>query len=297
MYLKFSDKLFQKYNKKVYKLPISIDCTCPNRDGYKSDKGCIFCSEVGAGYENSSSNIDLIKQIDDNKGIFERKYKADAFIIYFQNFTNTYLPLKDFENNIKKCLDYLKNTVAVSISTRPDCIDEDYLKVLDKIKEEYSVDITIELGLQSVNNNTLKILNRKHTLADYINAVLMIKKYDFEVSTHVILSLPWDDREDVIECAKILSILNTDYVKIHSLYIEENTALAKMYKEGKVKMLTLDEFINRTILFLEYLDENIAVERLVSRVPKERELLFLNWDRSHWVIQDMILDKMEKNDI
>ena len=124
----------------------------------------------------------------------------------------------------------------------------------------------------------------------------MIKKYDFEVSTHVILSLPWDDREDVIECAKILSILNTDYVKIHSLYIEENTALAKMYKEGKVKMLTLDEFINRTILFLEYLDENIAVERLVSRVPKERELLFLNWDRSHWVIQDMILDKMEKND-
>lgn len=296
MYLKFSDKLFQKYNKKVYKLPISIDCTCPNRDGYKSDKGCIFCSEVGAGYENSKSNVNLINQIDDNKGIFERKYKAEAFILYFQNFTNTYLPLIDFKNNIENCLNYLKNTVAVSISTRPDCIDEDYLKVLNEIKEKYNIDITIELGLQSVNNNTLKILNRKHTLSDYINAALMIKKYNFEVSTHVILSLPWDDREDVIECAKILSILNTDYVKIHSLYIEENTILAKMYKEKKVKMLTLDEFIDRVVLFLEYLDKNIAIERLVSRVPKERELLFLNWDRSHWIIQDMILDKMkEKN--
>ena len=143
MYLKFSDELFRKYNKKVYKLPISIDCTCPNRDGYKSDKGCIFCSEVGAGYENSKSNVNLINQIDDNKGIFERKYKAEAFILYFQNFTNTYLPLIDFKNNIENCLNYLKNTVAVSISTRPDCIDEDYLKVLNEIKEKYNIYINI----------------------------------------------------------------------------------------------------------------------------------------------------------
>lgn len=294
MYTKFSTKLKEKYSGKVYKIPISIDTTCPVRDGSISKGGCIFCGEKGAGYENGDCKESITKQINDNLDIFVNKYKAEKFILYFQNFTNTYIKLSTFKNNILEAVNALDNVVAVSISTRPDCIDNDYLSFLKEVENEYHLDIIIELGLQSVNNETLRKLNRGHTLADYIKTVLMIKSYGFEVSTHIIASIPYDSDEDIIEAAKILSILKTDSVKIHSLYVERNTILGKMYLDGKIKMLSIEDYVRRVVLFLENLDENIAVERLVSRVPKEEDVLFLNWDRSHWVIQDMILDEMKK---
>ena len=111
---------------------------------------------------------------------------------------------------------------------------------------------------------------------------------------HIIASIPYDNDEDLIEAGKILSILNTDSVKIHSLYIEKNTILGKMYEEGNFDVLKIEDFVRRVVLLLEYLDESISVERLVSRVPKEEDVLFLNWNRSHWVIQDMIIDEMKR---
>ena len=131
-------------------------------------------------------------------------------------------------------------------------------------------------------------------MADYIKSVLLIKSYGFEVCTHIIASIPYDNDEDLIEAGKILSILNTDSVKIHSLYIEKNTILGKMYEEGNFDVLKIEDFVRRVVLLLEYLDESISVERLVSRVPKEEDVLFLNWNRSHWVIQDMIIDEMKR---
>ncbi|MCQ4794738.1 TIGR01212 family radical SAM protein [Anaerofustis stercorihominis] len=294
MYTKFSTKLKEKYSSKVYKIPISIDTTCPVRDGSISKGGCIFCGEKGAGYENGDCKESITKQINDNLDIFVNKYKAEKFILYFQNFTNTYIKLSTFKNNIIEAVNAVDNAVAISISTRPDCIDGDYLDFLKEVENKYHLDIIIELGLQSVNNETLKKLNRGHTLADYLKAALLIKSYDFEICTHIIASIPYDRDEDLVEAAKILSILNTNSVKIHSLYIEKNTILGKMYEEGKIEMLELDDFVRRVVLFLENLSENIAVERLVSRVPKEEDVLFLNWDRSHWVIQDMIIDEMKK---
>ena len=294
MYTKFSTKLKEKYSSKVYKIPISIDTTCPVRDGSISKGGCIFCGEKGAGYENGDCKESITKQINDNLDIFVNKYKAEKFILYFQNFTNTYIKLSTFKNNILEAVNAVDNAVAISISTRPDCIDSDYLDFLKEVENKYHLDIIIELGLQSVNNETLKKLNRGHTLADYLKAALLIKSYDFEICTHIIASIPYDRDEDLVEAAKILSILNTNSVKIHSLYIEKNTILGKMYEEGKIEMLELDDFVRRVVLFLENLSEDIAVERLVSRVPKEEDVLFLNWDRSHWVIQDMIIDEMKK---
>ncbi|WP_290776326.1 TIGR01212 family radical SAM protein [Anaerofustis sp.] len=294
MYTKFSAKLKEKYGGKVYKIPISIDTTCPVRDGSISKGGCIFCGEKGAGYENGDSKESIAKQINDNLDIFVNKYKAEKFILYFQNFTNTYLSFSSFKSNIIQAVNCIQNVVAVSISTRPDCIDKDYLDFLKEVENEYHLDIIIELGLQSVNNETLKKLNRGHTLADYIKSVLLIKSYGFEVCTHIIASIPYDNDEDLIEAGKILSILNTDSVKIHSLYIEKNTILGKMYEEGNFDVLKIEDFVRRVVLLLEYLDESISVERLVSRVPKEEDVLFLNWNRSHWVIQDMIIDEMKR---
>ena len=293
MYTRFSKKLKEKYGCKVYKIPLSVDATCPVRDGTLSSDGCAFCGKKGAGYENADCTRSISDQIRDNLDIFTRKYKAEKFILYFQNFTNTYLDFAAFKKNIIEAVSYPIESVAVSISTRPDCIDEDYLCFLDAVRDEYRKDIVIELGLQSVNNDTLRKLERGHTLADFINAVMMIKRHGFEIGVHVIASIPYDSREDLIEAAKLLSILEVDTVKVHSLYVEKGTILADRYERGELQMISLEEFVERVVLFLEYLNEDIAVERLVSRVPEDEDLLFLNWDRSHWVINDMITDKMK----
>ena len=294
MYTRFSAKLRQKYGCKVYKIPISVDATCPVRDGTISPRGCSFCGRKGAGYENADASKPVSEQIRDNLDIFVRKYKAKKFILYFQNFTNTYMDFGEFRKNITEAVTYPIDSVGVSISTRPDCLDRDYLDFLKEVSERYDKDITIELGLQSVNNRTLRKLNRGHTLADFINAVKMIKEYGFEVSVHIIASIPFDDDEDLAEAGKLMSVLGVDYVKLHSLYVERGTILAEQYEKGEIEMISLENFIDRVVLFLENLDESIAVERLVSRVPEDEDLLFLNWDRSHWVIGDMIEDAMKR---
>src|SRR5690606_32890734 len=155
-----------------------------------------------------------------NMAYIKKKYNAKKFIAYFQNYTNTYLDLQLFKKYIKESI--IEDIVEISISTRPDCISDDYLNFLDIVKKEHNVNITIELGLQTVNYHTLISINRGHTLSEFIDAVLRIKRYDFEICAHVILNLPGDTIIDSIETAKILSVLKVNQVKIHSLYIMDN---------------------------------------------------------------------------
>ncbi|MCT4598202.1 MAG: TIGR01212 family radical SAM protein [Vallitalea sp.] len=291
LYYKYSDYLRNKYGEKVYKLPINLDLTCPNRDGCVGLEGCIFCSEVGTGFESLSNKLSVSSQIEKNMLYIEKKYKAQKFIAYFQNFTNTYMPIKEFE---KAVIDSINNRIVeIAISTRPDCISDSYLEVLKKIEKDYNVNISIELGLQSVNYHTLNKINRGHSLAEYIDAVLRIKRYDFDICTHMILNLPWDDMTDVIESAKILSVLDINQIKLHSLYIAKNTSLADLYNKELISLASKEDYIDRVITFLEYIDKNIAIQRLVSRAPAE-ETLFCNWNTSWWKIKDEIEIKMEE---
>ncbi|WDV48253.1 TIGR01212 family radical SAM protein [Clostridiaceae bacterium M8S5] len=288
-YRTYSQYLKNKYNAKVYKLPINLPVTCPNRDGCVGEGGCIFCGEVGAGFENLDNKLTVSQQINQNMQYIKEKYKANKFIAYFQNFTNTYVDFKAFKQYINEAIK--PNIVEISISTRPDCINDNILDFLKQIKIENNIEITIELGLQTVNYKTLKIINRGHTLAEFIDSVLRIKERGFEVCAHLILNLPWDDVTDVIENAKILSALKVDYVKLHSLYIVRDTYLAQLYKQDKIQMLSKEDYINRVILFLKYLKKDIVVERLLGRAPK-KETLFVNWNTSWWKIKDEIVEKM-----
>ena len=185
--------------------------------------------------------------------------------------------------------------LEISISTRPDCIQIKMLDFLKEIEKNHNINISFELGLQTCNYKTLKKLNRGHTLAEYIYSVTNIKKYDFEVCTHVILNLPWDDDIDVVENSKIISSLKTDSVKIHSLYILNKTALGDMYKENKLSIINKEKYFERVKLFLEYLDPEIGVQRLFSRAPKDRTL-FCNWDTSWWKLKDELLRIMRNED-
>ncbi len=291
LYRVYSEHLKQKYGEKVYKLPINLPITCPNRDGCVGIGGCIFCGEEGAGFENLSNKISVKEQLERNMRYIKKKYKAKKFIAYFQNFSNTYMQFDVFKSVINDSI--MDDIVEISISTRPDCISDIYLEFLFSIKEKHGIEITIELGLQSVNYHTLKKINRGHTLAEFIDSTIRIKKYGFNICTHLILNLPWDNMDDVIENAKILSALSIDYVKLHSLYVVEGTILGKMYSEKEIKLISKDEYIDRVISFLSYLKNDIVVQRLIGRAPKEKTL-FVNWNTSWWKIKDYIIERMTK---
>lgn len=290
VYNVYSDYLKDRFGEKVYKLPIKLPLTCPNRDGCVGIGGCIFCGEEGGSFENLSSEISVKEQVMKNKEYISKRYKANKFISYFQNFTNTYMPIEEFKKVVEESI--VEDIVGISISTRPDSINEEYLQYLSEIKERYDLEITMEIGLQTVNYHTLYKINRGHTLAEFIDSILLCKKYGIRTCAHLILNLPWDDEKDVMECAKVISALRVDEVKLHALYILEGTTLGRMYNEGKISIISKDEYIERVILFLEYLNDNIIVQRIIGRAPEENSL-FVNWNESWWKIRDSIVEEME----
>lgn len=291
-YYSISEYYKDTYGEKVYKLPVKLSLTCPNRDGAACYGGCIFCSESGGSFENLPSYLTVDEQLEENKSYIGSRYKAKKFIAYFQNFTNTYMSLDEFKEIIKACnKDYI---VAVSISTRSDSVTEDKLIFLNEWSKETGKDIIFELGLQTANYKTLEILNRGEDLADFIYACNLINKYNFRICTHVILSLPWDDIKDVRQTAKIINALGVKEVKIHSLFVIKGTKLYQMYKNNEFTMPRKQEYEENVIEFLRLIKKDVAVQRLVGRAPQE-ETAFCNWDTSWWAIRDEIVEIMNNN--
>lgn len=292
-YLKYSDYLKNIYGEKVYKLPVKLNITCPNRDNNITTGGCVFCNEKGGSFENLDYSLNVKNQILENMNYIGEKYNANKFIVYFQNFTNTYIELENFKKMINECK--LENIVGISISTRPDCIYDEQLIFLNEFSKENNIDIYFELGLQTANYHTLIKLNRGHGISEFVLACNKIKQYNFKICTHVIIGLPWDNEIDIIETAKLISVLNVDEVKIHSLYIPKNTVLEKMYNKGDIKLITLDQYVEYVVIFLRYLKESIAIQRLVGRMPEE-DSVFCNWGTSWWKIRDKIEEKLNINE-
>lgn len=288
LYYKYSDYLKKHYHSRVYKLPVNLPVTCPNRsDG----QGCTFCAEIGTGFEAMSPDISVTGQLLKTQEYIRRRYKAQRFIAYFQNYTNTYLPLRQLAAYMEEAAE-VPEIVEIAISTRPDCIREDYLDMMSAFSEKHGISVCIELGLQTANYHTLRSIRRGHGLAEYLDAALRIKRRNFLLCTHVILNLPGDTAEDVIETGKILSVMGNDLVKIHSLYIAKGTEMARLYEAGQLDICSKEEYFLRLQSFLEYLSPEIAVERLFSRIP-EADALFSNWQTSWWKLQDEFVAHMQ----
>lgn len=288
-YYSFSEYLKNKYGEKVYKLPVNLPVSCPNRE---HGPGCAFCDGAGTGFETMDCQIPVRTQLLSIKEKIEKKYKAHKFIAYFQNYTNTYLPVAQFETYVKEAAS-TEGIVEISVSTRPDCIRQDYLDVLQKIKEEFGVEITIELGLQTVNYHTLAAMNRGHGLGEFINAVLLINSYSFSVCVHMILNLPGDDMEDAKEGARFLSALPIHMVKLHSLYIPKKSVLYQQYLDGTITLCEKEEYIERVTEFLALLRPDVVVERIFSRIPEEYAV-FSNWGTSWWKLRDQFEQRMKE---
>ncbi|KAF2955980.1 TIGR01212 family radical SAM protein [Marinitoga sp. 38H-ov] len=286
LYNKLSEYLKNKYGERVQRLPINAGFTCPNKIGLKGTSGCIYCEETGSGFAALSPKNSIKEQVEYMIKRYEGR--ANKYMAYFQSNTNTFAPA----HVLKKIYDSAlidDRIVILDISTRPDSVEDEKLDLIASYKEK--LDVYLEFGLQSVNYNTLKILNRGHTLAEFIDAVNRAKNRNIEVIVHMIIDLPWDREEDIIEGAKILSALNVDGVKLHSLYITENTVLGQMYKNGGVKPLSLEEFINRNILFLEYLDPKVVIHRLAADPPKDN-VIHGNWGMSKIKIINLLEKEM-----
>lgn len=293
-YNTYSTFLKNKYGERVYKIPINLPVTCPNRDGELSTTGCTFCGDNGAGFYCHPDSMSIHDQLTDNIAYIGKKYKAKKFIAYFQNFSNTYLPFSMFKKYILEALH--EDVVELSISTRPDCVSLEVCEFLQEVKETHNVEITIELGLQTVNYRSLIKINRGHTLAEYIYSANLIKKYNFMLTTHVILNLPYDDMIDTIETAKVISAVQSDFVKLHALFIVKDTEMAKDYINGDIQLISDTEYKERVKTFLRYLDKDISVQRLIGRVD-EGEAIFANWGRSSWAIKDEIEAEMIEENI
>lgn len=290
----YSDYLKEKYGEKVYKLPINVAGGCPNRDGRIASGGCIYCAGAGAGYDCLSDELSIKEQLTRNMDYIGKKYKAKKFIAYFQNYTGTYLPVADFKKNLKEAA--LDNIVEISVSTRPDCLAKPYLDAMLELSHATGINMSIELGLQTANYHTLKKINRGHGLAEFVRAVILCKKYGFSVCAHAILNLPWDDREDVKETAKIMSALDVDGVKLHSLNILKDTELAKMYAAGEVEEPKREEYVERALLFLRNTNSATAVHRLIGRAPEEISVVE-NFNNSWRSVYDEIVSEMENRDL
>jgi len=255
--------------------------------------GCTFCSDVGAGFECHESTVSIREQMTLNIEKISKKYKAKKFIAYFQNYSNTYLSLERFRNYLTEaCID---DVVEICISSRPDCINDAYLEILKEIKDTYGVNISVELGLQTVNYHSLEKVNRGHGLAEFIDAAIRIKSYGYLLCAHLILNLPWDDTLDLRENAKVLMALKVDQIKIHSLYILKDTKMGQEYLNNEFEIISVEEYVDRVVEFIRLVSPDTVFQRLVGRAPKE-ESLFCNWDMSWWRIKDMIDERMVELD-
>lgn len=290
-YYAYSQYLKNKYGEKVYKLPVNLPVTCPNK---KDGRGCLFCAEEGTGFEATESSVSVTEQMRKSREKVERRYHAHKFIAYFQNYTNTFLPLIKLLAYMEEAAK-MEDVVEISISTRPDCIRQDYLEAFEAFHDRTGIEVSIELGLQTVNYHTLTKMNRGHGLAELIDAVLRIAPYQFPVCVHMILNLPGDTMEDAQESARVLSALPIAMVKLHSLYIPKECELYDRYVRGEIAICSKEEYLERLAEFVALLRPDITVERLFSRIP-EKDSAFSNWGNSWWKLTDEWKTLMEEKE-
>lgn len=262
-----------KFNSKVFKVSLNAGFTCPNKDGKVGVGGCIYCSKTGSGEYAGDIKKDLVTQFNEVKMMMLKKWPKAKYIGYFQANTNTYADIDILKEKYETILK-LDNVVGLSIATRPDSISDECLDYLEELsKKTY---LTIELGLQTIHDKTSKFINRCHTLECFENMVKKLRKKNINIVVHIINGLPYETKEMMIETVKYLSNLDIQGIKIHMLSILKNTKLAEIYNKENFKLITRYEYINIVCDQLEYLREDIVVNRITGD-PKISDLIEPDW--------------------
>lgn len=281
-----------KFNSKVFKVSLNAGFTCPNKDGKVGTKGCIYCSKSGSGEYGGNVNKDIVTQFNEVKEMMLKKWPEAKYIGYFQANTNTYAPVEVLKEKYEPILKQ-DNVVGLNIATRPDSITDECLDYLEDLsKRTY---LTVELGLQTIHEKTSILINRCHTLECFKDMVEKLRERNINVVVHIINGLPYETKEMMIETVKYLSDLDIQGIKIHALSILKNTELAKLYEKEKFKVLSRDEYIDIVCTQLEYLREDIVVNRITGD-PMASELIEPTWLTNKTTILNDIDKLMKQRD-
>ncbi len=263
-YAPFFKKLF---GERVQKISVDAGFTCPNRDGSKGRGGCTYCNNNAFNPSYCDPNKSIAQQVEEGIGFHKVRYRrAKNYLVYFQPYSNTYAPLDHLKNLYETALSY-PEVAGLVIGTRPDCVDREKLKYLGELSKNHY--ITIEYGLESVYNETLKRINRQHTHEESVEAIRLSKEYDLNVGAHFIFGLPGESRPMMLESVKEISLLPLNSVKFHQLQIVEGTAMAKDYtdKPADYDLFSYEDYIDFIIRFTERLNPAFIIERFAGEVP------------------------------
>ena len=260
-YLSFNKYLKDKFGQKIYKISLDGGFTCPNRDGKAGTRGCIFCSKGGSGDFAESREMSITEQIESGKKKVERKIKSGKYIAYFQAFTNTYAPVEMLRQKYEEAINH-PDIVALSIATRPDCLGDDVLRLLDEMNKIKPV--FVELGLQTIHQKSAKYIRRGYDLSVYDKAVRDLKKIGVNVVVHVILGLPNESENDMLETVKYVCESGANGIKLQLLHVIDGTDLAKDYEKGLFKTLEFDEYVNLIVKCVKIIPKDIVIHRLTG---------------------------------
>lgn len=294
-YVTLNNYLKDIYHKKVFKISLNGNFSCPNRDGVLSTKGCIFCSSNGSGDFAGDKKLSIKEQFNDVLLKMKEKWPNGYYIAYFQANTNTYDTLDNLKKRYNQIINdgkLLNDKIKIlSIATRPDCLTEEIVQYLAEINKVLPV--WIELGFQTLHETTALLINRGYTKDVFENAVCLLNKYNITTIVHIINGLPGETKTDMIETVKYLNTQKINGIKIHMLHIMKNTPLEEFYYDTKFHVLSLEEYTDIVVNQLRYLNQNIIIHRITGDAPKEL-LIEPSWTLKKFVVINEIDKLMRK---
>lgn len=284
-YRTFNSYLREYFGERVYRVPIDAGFTCPNRDGVRAFGGCTFCDDRGSGAPTINVENSVREQLEAGMRRIGKRYKAKKFLAYFQAFTNTYAPEGVLRSIYDVALEY-SDVVGICIGTRPDCLEDNILDLLQELSEKTFV--WLEVGVQSVFNETLDKINRGHTAEEFFDAVERAKKRNLKVATHLIFGLPGEDESHMLETVRQMAQTDLDGIKIHQLCIYKGTPIEVDYRLGRLPVLDEDRYVNLVCDSLEILPPEMIIMRLVAEGSQD-EIVAPDWAFE----KERVMKKME----
>ena len=289
-YNHFNSWLKNKFGERTLKICIDGCFSCPNRDGTCGEGGCIFCGERGSG--ENTKRISIPQQVQNHLSGYKGQ-RANKFIAYFQNFSNTYASVEVLKEKYDSAL-IDNRIVALAVATRPDCIDENIANLLATYSSKYYV--YVELGLQVASDDIGKLINRGYTTEQFVSAVNILKSHNIDVVVHIMVGLPNETEKDLKETIKLINNLKVMGIKVHSTYVIKNTKLCEMYNNKKYIPLTLENYVNAVSDIVSWLDPSIVICRISGDAPKNL-LVVPEWNLHKKIIINSINKKLEENNI
>lgn len=285
--------LREKFGEKVFKISLDGGFSCPNRDGKISSGGCLFCSESGSGDYAGDRELSITKQFNDVKEMMAHKWRSGKYIAYFQAYTNTYADIDYLKSKYEEALNQ-DGVVAIAIATRPDCLDNDVLDLLEEINRKSY--LWIELGLQTSNDVTAKKINRGYKLEIFEQAIKNLKERNIDVVIHDILGLPGETKEDMLKTIDYIAHSGARGVKFHLLHLMKQTPMVKVYEKGELEFLSQEDYIELITKGIAMIPKEMVVHRLTGDAPREL-LIGPMWSLKKWEVLNSIDKALQDNDL